>query len=249
MNDWTEKINAHADGELNEAEVADVQRMLDADPRAAAEHQWAVYIRQTLRTKHVTPDHSDAWSAALKRLDAIDALEGDPRVSGFVGRYGWSFAAVLFVVILFAGFMNRGAGPGAISSQELAGLFSTGPITLQQDVRGAVDADVFAQQNLGTNLPQVDPVVQVNRVGHGVHDGIEFLKVDMTDNSGALTMFVFRGVNDFDGLDPVAGRGDYVGGLVNGKSVVGWSKDGYAFMLICDRLTEELVSIADRMRR
>lgn len=249
MSDWIEKVHAHADGELNEAEAAEVQRVLESDPSAAAEHQWAVYLRETLRNKHVQPDSSTAWQKAKERLDAIDAVQGDSRASSFITAHSWKFAAALLAVILFAGFLNRGASSAALSSQDLAGLFSLGSISQQQDVEGAQDANSYAQQNFNAELPTIDPVIRVRRIGQGSHDGVDFLRLDMSDNSGPLTMFVFKGVDDFEGLGKVPGRGEYVGGKVNGQEVVGWSDAGMGYMLMCDRSTEELVSIADQMRR
>ncbi len=249
MSDWIEKVHAHADGELNDIEAAEVQRIMAEDPQAAAEHQWAVYIRETLRSKHVRPDHAEAWAKAKERLDAIDALEGDGKASAFIGRHSWKFAAGLFAVILFAGFLNRGNPGGELSSQDLAGLFSVGSLSQQQDVQGAQDADTYAKQNFNAPLPTIDPVIRVHRVGQGTHEGVEFLRVDMSDNSGPMQMFVFKGVTDFDGLEPVPGRGEYVGGMVSGENVVGWSSGDMAYLLMCDRSTEELVSIADQMQR
>jgi anti-sigma factor RsiW len=246
MSDWIEKIHAHADGEPVDA--AEVQQLMDSDPRAAAEHQWAVYIRELLRSKHVPVDSSLAWQKAKERLDAIDALEGDSRVGSFVAKHGWAFAAVLFVVILFAGFMNRGSS-GPLSSQELAGIFSSSPVTQEVDARTPGTADQFAAQNNFNDIPRVEPVVHVLSAGVGVHEGIEFLRLQLQDNTGPLMMFVFRSPSGFGDFEAVPGRSDYVGGRVNGQTVVGWNDEECSYLLICERSTEELVSIADQMRR
>ena len=246
MSDWIEKIHAHADGE--QVDAAEVQRLLDTEPRAAAEHQWAVYLRTTLRERHVKPDHSQAWAKAKERLDAIDALEGDSRVGSFVGRYSWAFAAGLFVVILFAGILNWGS-KAPLNSRELAGIFTSPPLTQEMQSPGPGGADAFAAQNNFEDAPRVEPVVRVVNAGYGVHEGTEFIKYDLADNSGPLTMFMFRPVSQFEDFDPLPGRSDYYGAVVNGRTAVGWIEGDTAYLLMCERSSDELVTIADRIRQ
>lgn len=245
MSDWLEKVHAHADGELEQADRADVERLLASDPKAAAEHQWAVYLRQTLRTKHVKPDHEDAWRKGVERLNAIDALQGDSRVESFVGRFSWGFAATLLAVIVIAGVMNR--GNGNISDQQLAGLFTAG--TEDRPVAGADDADTIVRTEVGATLPQIEPAIQITRVGKGEVAGEMFLKFELLDNSGPFQLFMFQGANGFESLEPISGRPEFMGGTVNGQSCVAWSGEGATYVLVAHRSIDEVVSMAARMSR
>jgi hypothetical protein len=247
MSDWIEKVHAHADGELSADEKAEVDALLASDARAAAEHQWAVYLKHTLRTKRVEHDYTHAWKRCLERLDAIDALQASPKVEAFVGRWSWGFAAALFAVILFAGLLGR--GPDRISDRELAGLFMGNPLTSEQDVDSADDADALARRDVGLALPQIEPVVKVTKFGKGTLDGRTFVLLGLEDNTGPLKLFAFQGTDEIEGLEPISGRREFFGGTVNAHSCVGWTADGVTYLVVGDRTSDELVLIADRMRR
>jgi anti-sigma factor RsiW len=248
MSDWLDKVHAHADGELDAQERAEAEAILSQDPRAAAEHQWAVYLKETLRSRHMKPDHTEAWSAAVGRLDAVDALAGDNRAERFVGRFSWGFAAALFVVIVFAGLLNRGGG-GQLSDRELAGLFTGNPLTATQDVQGADEADSIARREIGAALPKIEPLVRPTKVGTGEIDGRRFLQVDFEDNVGTFNLFIIQGADGVDQFERVSGRSEFFGGQVNGKECVGWAADGMTYLVAGQRSVDELVQIAARMRR
>lgn len=245
MSDWFEEVHAHADGELDKVEGAEVEAVLARDPRAAAEHQWAVYLKELLYSKHLKPDHAEAWQKGLARLDAIDALTGNTKVESFVGRFSWGFVATLFAVILFAGFLNRGSGQ--ISDQQLAGLFMAN--TTERSVDGTSEADNYVRRETGYALPQIESLIEVTSVGKGSIEGREFLKVDLQDNSGAFELYIFQGANRFESLEPISGRSEFFGGTVNNQSCVAWSKSGATYILVAPRTTDEVLSMADRMRR
>ncbi len=245
MSDWLEKVHAHADGELDAKESAEVEAVLASDPRAAAEHQWAVYLKELLYKNRLTSDHLDAWNKGLGRLDAIDALTGSTKVESFVGRFSWGFAAALFAVILFAGLLSRGSQQ--ISDQQLAGVFMAS--TSERSVAGTDDADSYVRREIGGTLPQIEPVIQITRVGKGLVEGRTFLKVDMADNTGEFRLFIFQGSTGAEGLEPIPGRGEFFGGKVNNQSCVAWTDTGVTYILVAPRTIDEVVSMADRMRR
>ena len=249
MSDWLEKVHAHADGELDAKDAAEVERLLAEDPRAAAEHQWAVYLRQTLRDKCAAPDFEHAWNAARERLDAIDAVSGSSRVERFVGRFSWGIAAALLVVIVAAGVFNRSPGQQQVSEQQLAGLFSGAPFTQEQDVTGAGDAQRLMREQLGADLPPIGPVYQVNHAAAGQIDGNPFMKLDLQDSTGPLALFVFVGVKSIEGFSPVSARGEYQERTVNGLTCITWSQAEVLYMVMAPRSTDEVLAIADGMTR
>jgi hypothetical protein len=245
MNDWLEKVHAHADGELSGAEKGEVDALLARDPQAAAEHQWAVYLKGLLFAKHVKPNCTDAWNGGVARLDAIDALQGSSKVESFVGRFSWGFAAALFAVILFAGFLNRGAGH--VSDQQLAGIFMS--TTDDRSVNGAAEAESYVRRGIGAPLPAIAPVVQVTKVGRGRSDGREFYTVSLRDNSGDFELYIFQGADEFESLEPIPGRNEFTGGRVNDHSCVAWAMGNITYMLVAPRTIDEVVAMADRMKR
>lgn len=245
MNDWLEKVHAHADGELSGAEKGEVDALLAQDPRAAAEHQWAVYLKGLLLAKHVRPNHTDAWKGAVSRLDAIDALQGSSKVEALVGRFSWGFAAALFAVILFAGFLSRGAGQ--VSEQQLAGIFTSA--TNERAVNGAAEAENYVRRGMGAPLPAIEPIVQVTKVGEGRSEGKRYFTVALRDNVGNFELYIFQGADEFESLEPISGRSEFSGGRVNDHACVAWTMGDITYMLVAPRTIDEVLAMADRMKR
>jgi hypothetical protein len=92
-------------------------------------------------------------------------------------------------------------------------------------------------------------VIEVTKVGKGRVEGRSFLKVDMVDNSGEFQLFIFQGSTGAEGLDPIPGRTEFFGGKVNNQSCVAWADSGATYILVAPRTIDEVVSMADRMRR
>ena len=247
MTDWLEKVHAYADGELDPAEKAEVERLIQDDPRARAEHAWAVQIRQTLRTKTATYDSSEAWKASVARLDEIDAVTGDKRVESIVGRFSWGIAAILLGVIVVAGVLNRGKA-GTLSNQELAGLVSDTPFSQQQDIDSSKKIDEIARERLGADMPDIQPLLAVTHVSVGKIENRPVMKVDLADITGPMSLYIVKGVDNFENFQRIPGSRDFFGGTLNGLSCVSWTDSQFGYMVIADRSLDETLSIADDMR-
>ena len=242
MSDWIDLVNALADGELDGAAKDRAERLVESDPKAAAEFEWARYIRGTLMAKCDRIADQTVWSRCMKRLDEIDALGNTGKVESFVGRFGWVMASLLFVVILAAGVFNRG-GNDALSSEQLAAAFP-GEI----EVYGVLDTERLIQQGLGRSLPTMESVVTVTGASLEEVNGKRYAIIRMTDDYGRLLLYVIQDVSGIEGFDKLPGRGGYSGGMVNGHNCVTWAEDGFAFMVMADRPINKLVGIAKRMR-
>ena len=248
MSDWIEVVHALADGELEGAAKERAEQLVAGDPKAAAEYEWARYIRGSLMAKCDRTADEAVWKRCLKRLDEIDAVGQTGKVEALVGRYGWAMASLLFVIILAAGVLNRG-----VVGHELSSLHLSGQIPLQfigePDVFGLRDAERLIRDGLGTGLPTVESVVTVTGASLREVDGVSYAVVHMVDGSERLLLCVFRDVSGIEGFETIAGRGGYRGGRLNGHNCVTWSEDEFTFMVMGDRPLQRLVGIADRMRQ
>ncbi len=248
MNEWIEEVHALADGELEGEAKERAIKLVETDERAAAEYQWASYLKQTVSAKCSNTGHDDAWKQCQARLDEIDAVSSDTRVESFVGRFGWAMASVLFLLILSAGWLNWGIGNNEISSSQFASLLSGEAPFEQIDVDSAQGADKIVRDRVGARLPYVEPVVQVLGVGHCEIDGNRVVRVDLLDNVGRLSLYIFEDAESVESLEPIPHRTEYSGGQYNGLIIVSWTEDDHVLMVVAERNVDEMVSIADRMR-
>ncbi|MCH7944579.1 MAG: hypothetical protein IIC73_00985 [Armatimonadetes bacterium] len=244
MSDWIEDVHALADGELKGAAKERAEKLVGSDRQAAAEYEWARYIRGTLMAKCDRTADEEVWKRCVKRLDEIDALGNTGKVESFVGRFGWAMASLLFAIILAAGVFNQVSVGNELSSQHLSAL-----IVGEPDVRGVQDADRLIREGLGTGLPTVESVVTVTGASLREVDGISYAIIHMADGSERLLLYVFRDVSGIEGFDKIPGRGGYSGGMLNGHNCVTWSEDDFTFMVMGDRPLDRLVGFADRMRQ
>lgn len=245
MNDRIEKVHALADGELPLEESRVTSHELQGDAELAREYQWAVYLPELLRAKCAPVSNDVAWAAARARLDALDAVRSDSRVDRFVGRWSWALAACLFVVIVFAGVLNRG-GSTQLNGQQMAGLLGT--LGEEQSFSDPEEAVRTLSSQMGGGLPDLRSAVQITGIAGGEVDGHKFAKVSLTDGSGPMLFAIIDQAKGFDGLAPLEGRKEYVGAVVNGTNCVGWSADGRAYLLSGERSMDELISVCDQVR-
>ena len=227
MNDWIEER---------------AEKLVGSAPQAAAEYEWARYIRGTLMAKCERSADQEVWRQCLSRLDEIDAVNNAGKVESFVGRFGWAIASLLFVVILAAGVFNRGGSE--LPNHQFGSIFGEDP-----DVLGPQNADRLMTEEMGTSLPAVESAVTVVGASLREVDGKSYAIIHMVDGNARLLLYVIRDVSSLEGFDKLPGRGDYSGGRLNGHNCVTWIEDDLLFMVMGDRPVARLVGIADRMRQ
>lgn len=239
MSDWIEDVHALADGELADDKRKETMKIVEENPEAAAEYQWALFFRESLSKKCVQHDCEDAWRQSKERLRAMDRPS---KLDSFVGRYSWAMAASLLIVIAFAGIWNRGFGDRELSHQQVAQLMSSATPLSPNDATAAME------DGLGTEFPVVQRLFEVNAVGTGEVGGSTFLRLSLQDSSGPLILYAIRGEKVIKDLKPVRGRNAFSHGKLNNTPCLSWTHDGISFLMLADRKVEELISLAEQLQ-
>lgn len=239
MSDWIEDVHALADGELPDDKRKETMKIVEENPDAAAEYQWALFFRESLATMCLEHDCDDAWQQSKERLQALDRSS---KLDSFVGRYSWAMAASLFVIIAFAGIWNREIGGRELSGQQVAQLMSSATPLSSNDAVAAME------DGLGSEFPVVQRLFEVNAVGAGEVAGSSFIRISLQDSSGPLILFAIQGEKVLKDLKPVRGRKAFSHGKLNNTPCLSWTHNDISFLMIADRKLEELISLAEQLQ-
>lgn len=107
MSDWLE-IHALADNELDAESEAEARKAVEGSPAAASEYRSVQTVKETLASKAVQAEVSDAWKKCRGRLDEIDKTH---RAESFVGRFSWALSGLFVVALVSTAIYNRTVNP------------------------------------------------------------------------------------------------------------------------------------------
>lgn len=240
MSDWIEKVHALADGELGEAEKAEAVHAVASDPRAAAEHEWAVLFKHHLSEKLTPVTDEETWLASKRRLDALDKTN---KAETFVGKYAWAFCMIFLVGIFSAAVVNKLGGSRPLSNDHVAGLFNgLTPFDFTES-RQALES---VKAKVGLAPRQVIGVARVTSLAIGSVDGRRTANLTLDDGRGPMNLVVISDTSAIDGLD--YRDSGYRCGMINELRAVSWTDTGYLFLLLGPRTHQELLSIAGQIK-
>jgi len=241
LSDWLQDIHGLADGELGPEEKARAAEELLKNPKAQAEYQWTLYLKETLRNRCQNVKDEECWSASVRRLNEIDRTK---RTERFVGRYSWALCALLLATILVGGALDRFGLNKGVSSSNMASLFSLTPRNVHPGeardlVKNTIGNAPFAVESNGTTLTSV----ATGRVGQ-----FQAAKLAFRDASGPFLLVVVKDANGFEGIEGLQESAAYSLGRINGRPCITWKEGGYALLLVADRQESELLKLADGIR-
>jgi len=241
MSNWVDQVHALADGELQGDEKAEALAVLESEPQAQAEHEWAVYLKDSLRDK-VRPVHDDdAWAACRTR---IRALEKRKSAEVFVGKYAWAFCLIFLVGIFSAATLNRTGRLRPLANEHVAALFNGLTPLSFPDSQQAFDS---AFNSVGAPPATVDGDAKVRSLEIGYVDGRKAAHMILDDRQGAMDLFVLSGTSSVEGIEQR--EGGYLWGQVNGVPAISWSESGCLFLVVANRDSESLKSAVSQIRR
>ncbi len=241
MSDRLEQANCLADNELTTEEKAEVVALLKQDSSAHAEYEWAVVLKDQLRSKCVQPKSEDCWSRVTAQLDAIDRTKKAER---FVGRYSWGLAGLFVIAVASAAVVNRVNGGEEVSTRTIAGLVNgMAPITRPAS---APEAQQELQNRMGAVPVDVDRL-EVVGYNYGKMLGRDAATFAFVDRTGSLELMMIDGKITIESMDGNK-TGIYSHGYMNNVPCLVWNEKGYGFMLSGRRSSLELVDAADQLR-
>ncbi|MBS1714104.1 MAG: hypothetical protein JST30_07170 [Armatimonadetes bacterium] len=241
MSNWVDKVHALADGELQGEEQAEALAFLDSDPRAKAEHQWAVYLKQTLQDKVQPVRDDEAWSVCRERIRALDKRKS---AEVFVGKYAWAFCLIFLVGIFSAATLNRTGRMRPLANEHVAALFNGLTPLSFPDSQQAFDS---AYNSVGAPPATVDGDAKVRSLEIGYVDGRKAAHMILEDHIGPMDLFVLSGTSSVEGIEQR--EGGYLWGQVNGVPAISWTESGCLFLVVTHRDPDGLRSAASQVRR
>lgn len=234
------RLHALADGELDAREANALRESLKADPRAAAEVDAVLNLKEFLAKNSVRHTDEEAWKACVRRLDAIDR---NRKAEHFVGRYAWAMCGVMFLMILSGRVAMRNVR-GDTAPAAKANFFPTTSRSTDLSRRNARLYDAILGQ-AGRNLDPKE--IQIFTPLTGNVNGIPAQRVPMRDREGDLVLTHVAGLMEFQDTEPLPTNSDLSFGIVEGVNGLVWHRNGETWVLSGNRPVEGLDQVAARL--
>jgi hypothetical protein len=234
-------IHAYADGELGPDEMARLEAEIAASPEASRELEAIRCLQSCLHAKMPQPQPGDSWKACLDRLDELDRVK---KAETFVGKYAWALCALLFVVILGGGLLNRYRG-GSVNMS-----------TVASDLSGMVPMSSIPQPDklrswIGSQIGQAPPISSIPPhvvdVAYSDQPEGRIVRVRFQDAQGIVALLIIPNVGGVNGVQPI-GDGMFAG-QVNGHNCVIRPDSGCAVLVIGDRDLNQLQAFTQSLYR
>lgn len=228
------RLHAYSDGELSKEERAALEADLSTCKLSQQELLSISQIKAQLRK--IEPETCDVtWKACRERLNQIDRIE---RSGNFLTRHSWAAVAVVAMMVIIGGAINRNAESKKVSNASLAGVVS-GLKRQKQDTQ--------AQANADRVLETVDR--RMNQVQYLVHrnvtlNGIPARESVLFDRLGELRLLSFQSAANIEGMEAMNGEKYLAGQLTPSLNAIAWNARGLSFVLVGDRSHLDLVRLA-----
>ncbi|MBI1757600.1 MAG: hypothetical protein HYR64_10905 [Fimbriimonas ginsengisoli] len=235
------KIHALADAELSKEDAEALAHEIAKCRRSTLELE-TIQGLKLIVNKHCQPVAcDDTWCKCRKRLDEIDRAQ---RVEGFVGRYAWGLCGTFLLAIVVGGLATRNGSAGMVRSGEVPRMVSgLAPLALIRP-HTIDEARKFVAEKLGrspVSLP--DQRISILEGAYGSSDGRRLVRLHLRDSGGDALLVVVPGAVGVEGTQPL-GSGEYCCGRINGTNCLVWNSNGCMLMLLGDRSTEDLHTLA-----
>jgi anti-sigma factor RsiW len=233
------------DGELPPQEHAAALESINADPGAALLHAEYRRLKSAVGSLPAVEVPSAAWKSCTRRLDELDR---NRKAERFVTRYAWAMSASVFFLILGAGAWNRFTGQhlGASDVTHMASMLS--PFE-RADKPNTTDVGKWLQDRVGRPVPlNTSAVLRLLSAEYGQAGDIPMARLVYADPQGAVTLYIWRGGDPIEDLDPLPGSSLNSGRVLN-QNCVAWIQDGVHFVLVGQREVSDLARTADGLRQ
>ena len=235
----TTELHALADGEMDPQEAYALREALKADPRAAAEVDAALNLKEFLAKNSSRHADEEVWKACVRRLDAIDRSR---KAEHFVGRYAWAMCGVMLVMILSGRIAMRNVR-GDTAPVNQSRFFPSPSRTTPASNRNARLYDEILNQ-VGRNLDPKE--IQHGEPFAGVVNGFPAERVFMRDREGDLFLTRVGGLMEYPNTEPLPSNPDLAFGIVEGANALVWHRPGETWVLSGNRSVDGLDEVAAR---
>ncbi len=241
MSDWLE-IHALADNELDAKSKAEARKAVEGSPAAASEYRSVQTVKETLASKAVQAEVSDAWKKCRGRLDEIDKTH---RAESFVGRFSWALSGLFVVALVSTAIYNRTVNPQALRTGDVARMVAGLAPQYSSSQGQPQDMSTWVKSSPVT-LDTGSLKVMAYAEGHYREHPVAMIQ--LSDREGNLALVVVRGAGRLEGGEPMLGYSGYQSGQIDTLNFVAWQDRGYSLMIMGPRPHEDLRSTAESIR-
>ncbi len=234
------KLHALADGELDPKEAIALREALKAEPRATAEVDAILNLKDVLANQSVRHMDADVWSGCVQRLNAIDKTR---RVEGFVGRYAWAMCGVLFLFILSGRVAMRNVQGDTVRTADII-RFSGESGSPDAQKMAKIWADMLKGATTGLDRTKVE---MHGMATAGLYNGMRAERVPLRDGDGDLVLLHVEGELNLPDTAPMATHPDLAATVADGANCVVWRTAGATWLLSGNRSFESLAEVATRI--
>ncbi len=235
-------LHAYADGELSPEQAAAIKELLRNDPKAAAEYNAILNLKDFTKASAPKLTSDEAWKACQGRLRELDRSSN---VEFYVRKYAWGLCAAFFICILSARFFVQGVQGQSVQSADLLKL-SNGLISKKAPDNSA--RDQWLDGILG-HAKQAISTDQITILGGstGFVDGTKVSSLDITDGQGLMRLIIVRGQLHVEDSQLMPGSPAVHAGTLGNSNCVSWNVNNMTVILAAPRTFDELQSIASRV--
>lgn len=234
-------LHALADGELSNKEAASLREALKADPRAAAEVDAILNLKDVLRESSIRHENEEAWRACVGRLNELDKSR---RVEGFVGRYAWVLCGLMFAFIVSGRFAMHEVQGDSVETPEFARILPTSNRSTVLNAQQSREADRVLKALKGSLDPKE---IQISPPTIGTVHGNPTVLVFLRDRVGDMSLAEVEGTLNPQDTMPLSGHPDMGVSVANGRTCLVWHAGGHTYLLSGDREVESLQSVAQQL--
>lgn len=236
------KLHALADGELDPKEASALRDALRLDPRAAAEMDAILNLKEALATKSLRHADDEVWKACVGRLNGIDKAR---RAEGFVGRYAWAMCGFLFLFILSGRFAMRSAQGDSARVAEIVPSLSRRATTPAELREAQYYAELLnAAKGDGLDPKRVEPS---GPASEGFFHGLHVAQVPLRDGAGDLLLTIVDGALNATDTAPMDSNPGFAASAAQGVNSLVWRTPGRTWLVSGGRSLSQLGELASRL--
>lgn len=234
-----EELNALADGQLEKARVAELQKLMQSNSQISITYTSIVNVKMAVSQLPIET-HPELMATVSGRLGEIDRTR---RADQFVSRYAWGLCGVVLLTIVGAGTYSRLHG-SSVGLSDVPG-YSAGMVG--SSLENAPQGIGRWLKNLIVGSPAKQAsALKVLKEDMGAINGVPAARVILGDPSAPYTLFVIRSDGPIRGVQPIDGstQVQYWAGHVGPWNCLNWKQGDYQLLLLGNHDQNDLEGVA-----
>jgi len=249
----SDKLDFHLliDEEASPEQLQLIRDSLSQDAVAQQEYQFYSAMKQKLGGLEPASAFNQTESAKLfsQAMKKVGRKSESFKAEKFVSKYAFALTGALFLFVISSGLvMRQSPASNKLSSADVSGYMSSNSAGTMGSV-GWDQLGGWINSKLGRTPVNVQPQAwKVQRAIEINSKTGKLVRIDFADEKGPFTLMIVSNTNGIDGMKECPDT-QFKESMINGVPCVCWTADGYAFIVMGDRKSEELQAIGSVLRR